>query len=612
LSHWIKSSFVKFGLKDPPAITAKSDHYSTYIDEILARMHVSQVKTSRVLEISFQGNNPTLVAEITNALTNKFIDKSLELNNAWEGSAAGWMENKLTELNAKLKNSEIKLREFKKSKSFIETKDGRDLVSKKWSEISQELTKATSERLRLESQIQELKALKQEPLKLLLSQPFIFNTNLSELQKSYINLNNELNALLKSKTPQHPDVVLLSKKLNLIKQKIPSEVKNFLSSLEINLRSMAARESILKMSLENQQKEIIKNDGDFQQFKFLMQEVELNEKLHTEILNRKKELEVTANFNSSNIRIVDMAEIPYAPIKPKKGRNIILAALIGIFGGFLMIFFQESQDNAIKREEDVEKNLPYFLWGSIVRLSKDIQSSPFSSFDEFRSLKTQLLLKTKNSPSKVFLITSPKPQEGKAFIATNLAVSLGNSGKSVLVIDADFFNAKIASIFNSNLKPGYLDNLDDFSKITHKTNFQNVWVVPPGGPRIESGSAPDVFLSNEFRSFINDAEKKWDYILIKAPPVLATPDAKVLEKLCHGVILILQAGAHDNLNVHKVFDQLLFGQFSQEQPHSFHNENGNNGKPYSPGKNKLLGIVINKVDRKYKQIEYNYYQRSGQ
>lgn len=609
LSNWLNSSLVNLGIKEDPSELVELDPYNPYIDEVLERLKVAQLKSSRILEITFQGNNPVLVAEITNSLTTSYIDKSLKLFNTLEGNSAGWMDSKLEELNVKLKNSENKLQVFKKRKKFIEAKGERDLVSKKWSEISQELAKATSERLQLESQMRELQVLKDDPLKFLLSQPFSFNANLSELQKKYVRLNSELSRLLKSKTPQHPDVVILSNNLNILKQKIPSEVENFLSSLKINLKAITNREQVLEKSLGKQRNEIMQSDSDFVQFKFLMQEVELNEKLYSEILNRKKELEVTSNFNSSNIRIVDKAEVPYLPVEPKKGRNIILGIFIGLFFGGLLIFIQESQDKALKREEDIGESLSYFHWGSVAVLPREYFSKLFTQPEEFRSLKTQFLLRTKSSPHKIFLITSPKPKEGKTFIASNLAAFLGNSGKKVLIIDGDLYNSKIASIFESKQKPGYLDGIQDCNHIVHKTGYENVWVTSPGGLDQDKIEPSDIFLSNAFQFFVKEAEKRFDYILIKAPPVLATPDAQVLEKLCHGVILVIQSGAHEPIDVQKVFGKLLSGQLKQNLVHSLFSNKEDGGDSGLKGNNKLLGVVINKLDRKYKQIEYNYYQQ---
>ena len=601
----LRNMFQSMGkdLKKTSPESTNPGSYSLLIDQILKRLDVKQVKSSRVLEISFQGKSPSLIAEITDSLTHEYMVKTREWYSRSDGNTTGWLDKKLRDLNLKLKKSENKLRQFKQKRNFTEAKDGTDLVSKKWSEISKELTKAASARLRLETQIQELKALKDDPLKLLLSQPFLFNANLSELQKKYIDLNNELSSLLRSKTTQHPDVVLLKKKLQILNQRIPSEVDNFLSSLSINLKAAVNQEKTLERALEKQQKAIMKTDNDFQQFRFMKQEVELNEKLYNEILNRKRELEVTSNFNSSNISIVDSAEIPYIPIKPRKGLNIITAFLLSTFMGFLLIFYQESQDKTLKMDTDIDDHQPYFLCGSIARIPKKGLSSSFSGPEEFRSLKSQFLLKTKDTPNKVFLITSPKPGEGKTFVASNLAISLGNSGKKVLIIDGDFYNSKIASTFSCSEKVGYLDGMRDCNHVFHQTNFKNVWVAPSGGSALETPKSSDVFFSEEFRFFLKGAEARWDYIFIKAPPVLATPDAKVLENYCHGVLLVIQSGTHDPIGVQKIFNQII--------PKKSKRRSGDNGNSHSHEPSKLMGIVINKIDRKYKKIEYNYYQKLG-
>ena len=603
LKAWFKSLSANSDLTDASSKSFEPYPYGLLVDKIKNRLDVKQVKSSRVLEISFQGKSPPLITEITNALTQEYIVKTREWYNASDGNTAGWIDNKLSDLNLKLKNSESKLQRFKQNRSFVEAKGGRELVSRKWSEISQELTKAASARLLLQTQIHELKSLKDDPLKLLLSQPFIFNANLSELQKNYIALNNDLSSLLKSKTPQHPDVVLLTQKLDLMNQKIPSEVDNFLSSLNIKLKATINQEKALTRVLEEQQKTIMKTDDDSLKFRFLKQEVELNEKLYNELLNKKKELEVTSNFNSSNISVVDSAEVPYLPVKPKKGLNIILAFLLSTFIGFTLVFFQESQDKALKTEADVDDHLPYYFWGSIARIPKKNGSSSFANLREFRSLKTQFLLKTKDSSNKIFLVTSPKPKEGKTFIASNLAISLGISGKKVLIIDGDFYNSKVTSIFNSTEKTGYVDDLNDCNKIFHKTGFDNVWVAPSGGVTREIMSTPDVFLSKGFQLFLKGAEERWDYILIKAPPVLATPDAKVLEKFCHGVILVLPSGTYDSASVQRIFNQLVsWGPKYRTE---------DQGKPHIDKPAKVMGIVINKMDPKYKEIEYKYYQNLG-
>jgi polysaccharide biosynthesis transport protein len=605
LRAWFKSLAMKLDLKNVSSESHKQDPYSLLIDQIMERLQVGQVRTSRVLEISFQGKSPPLVAEITNTLTDQYIVKTLNLYNTSDGNIAGWLDRKLRDLNIKLKDSKNSLQQFKRKRNFIEAKGGRDLVSTKWIEISQELTKASSERLHLETKIQELKALKDNPLELLLSQPFLFNANLAGLQKNYIALSSELNSLLRSKTSQHPDVVLLNKKLSLLNQKIPYEVDNFISSLTIKLNAAVNQEKSLERVLENQKKKIMKTDNDFLQFRFLKQEVELNEKLYNEISNRKKELEVTSNFNSSNIRIVDSAEVPYLPVKPNIGLNIILAILSSVFVGLFLVFLKESQDKTLKMDADIEDHLPYFLCGSIARIPKKSLSSSFSDPNEFRSLKAQFLLKTKDSYNKIFLITSPKPGEGKTFITSNLAISLGKSGKKVLVVDGDFYSSKIGSIFNCNKNLGYLDDLQDCNKIFHETNFKNVWVAPAGGENLKTMKTSDVFFSEPFRFFLKEAEARWDYIFIKAPPVLATPDAKVLEKFCHGVILVLPSGVYDPASVQKIFNQ--FDSVSRKPKQKA----GDNGKQHIHEPTKLMSVVINKMDRKYKKIEYSYYQNFG-
>src|SRR6185369_15557171 len=152
----------------------------------------------------------------------------------------------------------------------------------------------------------------------------------------------------------------------------------------------------------------------------------------------------SGGMSVSNIQIVDNAIIPDGPIKPNRIKNMLLALLLGLFGGISAAFFIEYMDDTFKTAEDVDKaiNLPLL---DIVPLT-DVKDGPLfvlsnpksATAESFRTIRTGIMLSSLDeNPLKVLLVTSATPNEGKSTIATNLAVAMSQMGERVLLIDVD-------------------------------------------------------------------------------------------------------------------------------------------------------------------------------
>jgi capsular exopolysaccharide synthesis family protein len=297
---------------------------------------------------------------------------------------------------------------------------------------------------------------------------------------------------------------------------------------------------------------------------------------------------------------VDRARVPVRPSSPNKKRNLILALILGLGGGVGLAFLFDFLDNSIKTSEDVERyaGLPtlgvvpkFSLAGAsreysyghrlkgrtetpqlgtgtmdasatvpqaaegqtprpfVAEVEKSDQPGtielvphffPNSRLAEsYRSIRTALLLSSADSPVKTIAVTSALPGEGKTVSVANLAITLAQSGKTVLVVDADLRRPRQHRLFKIKNTFGlttYLTDSVELKDVVKSTEIPNLFVVNAGP--IPPNPA-ELLGSDKMARFIKMMKDECDYILFDLPPMLEISDALVLGAKVDGMVLVV-------------------------------------------------------------------------
>ncbi|SDH74096.1 CpsD/CapB family tyrosine-protein kinase [Desulfosporosinus hippei] len=207
--------------------------------------------------------------------------------------------------------------------------------------------------------------------------------------------------------------------------------------------------------------------------------------------------------------------------------------------------------------------------------------SPIS--EAYRTLRTNVQFTSVDTKTKKIMITSSGPREGKSTTVANLAVSIAQSGKSVLVIDADLRNPTQHKLFE-------LGNLEGLSTFLVQDDQEKDFIKEtpvPGVKVLTGGPIPpnpaELVGSQRMRRLIEEVSEQFDVVLIDTPPIIAVTDAAVLAQEVDGVILVLASG-----EVNKEYAQRAKDQLDKVGA-------------------KILGAVINKADLKTSEYYYYYY-----
>ncbi|ODA40169.1 CpsD/CapB family tyrosine-protein kinase [Desulfosporosinus sp. BG] len=207
--------------------------------------------------------------------------------------------------------------------------------------------------------------------------------------------------------------------------------------------------------------------------------------------------------------------------------------------------------------------------------------SPIS--EAYRTLRTNVQFTSVDSETKKIMITSSGPREGKSSTVANLAVSMAQAGKSVLVVDADLRNPTQHKLFGLDNGQGLSVALvqdQDYRQYIQETAVPGVMVIT-GGP-IPPNPA-ELVGSKRMKRLIEEFSLQFDMVLIDTPPIIAVTDAAIIAQEVDGVILVLAAG-----EVNKDFAQRAKEQLDKVGA-------------------KILGAVLNKVDMKTSEYYYYYY-----
>jgi capsular exopolysaccharide synthesis family protein len=292
----------------------------------------------------------------------------------------------------------------------------------------------------------------------------------------------------------------------------------------------------------------------------LTSELQIATGLYSTLAQKLEELRVNEQLEIGAGRVVSVAVANPVPVSPQPLRNVALGLAVGLILGLGMAFLLEYLDNTIKSSDEVEKLLGAPVLGHIP--SEKLQSGEVrrltitqhpNSFaaESYRSLRNSLDFVNFEHDIKVLLITSSAPGEGKSTVAANLAASLAQTGKRVVLVNCDFRRPSTEHFFDTNETLGLSDVLAGaftLNAALQESGVPNLWVLAAG----KVPPNPSALLgSTGMEETISALRDSVDWIIIDSPPLLAVADAGVVARWADGVLMVTRVGSSTRDAAHK-------------------------------------------------------------
>ncbi|MGH3365752.1 MAG: polysaccharide biosynthesis tyrosine autokinase [Nocardioidaceae bacterium] len=262
------------------------------------------------------------------------------------------------------------------------------------------------------------------------------------------------------------------------------------------------------------------------------------------------ELEKAPGKKRSPIKatVVDAADLPNTPVSPQPLRNVGLAAILGLLVGIAIAVLRETLDTTLKSADDVNAITGTSLLGTIRYDASATQRPLITSLNNhaprveaFRVLRTNLQFVDVDRSAKTIVVTSSLPEEGKTTTAANLAIALTQSGYQVALVEADLRRPKIAtylrlesSVGVTTILIGRLDCEDATQTWDHRLTVLTSGAIPP--------NPAELLQSNAMRDLLDNLQKRYDVIIVDAPPLLPVTDAALLTAQADGALLVVRHG----------------------------------------------------------------------
>jgi succinoglycan biosynthesis transport protein ExoP len=569
--------------ENPPAEASVAAEDLSVQETVLAgfedRLEVKPFRRSRAVEISFVSRDPNLAARVVNSLASNYIEKNLEAR--WDATqkASEWLSQQMLDLKAKLEKSQDELQKYAADNDllFLETDKGNseNVVNQSLRGLQEELTKTQAARYEKESLYRLVQSSDYGSL------PGVFdNKLLQDLSVRLAEVQRERAQVGTTFTDNYPKVQQIQNQVVEIQAALQRERQRAAQRISNDYFAALRREALVQHAFVDKQKQANLIAEKSVQYGILSREVESNKTMYEGLLQRLKEAGVSAGLKASNIRIVDPAKPPYKPVSPKVSLNLVLAAILGLGLGVCAAFLQEHFDQTIQNEQDVERflRLPALAFipsleslnghplkgrtrldrGSTLGLSDAqnlpdeivVQSLPGDDLasrknadlsESFRELRTSVLLSSGGRSIGSLLVTSALPAEGRTTIAANLAISLAQLGRRVLLVDADMRRPAMHKYFpqvGSRLC-SYLAGEGTWQDMTYHTTVRGLYVLLSGPPPVNPA---ELLSSDRMRALLQEAAKEYDFVILDSPPLLNVADTRILASVVDATILVVKGG----------------------------------------------------------------------
>ncbi|MEZ9145886.1 polysaccharide biosynthesis tyrosine autokinase [Vibrio sp. 10N.286.52.C3] len=295
----------------------------------------------------------------------------------------------------------------------------------------------------------------------------------------------------------------------------------------------------------------------------MTRDVEVNQQIYIQLLNKVQELSIIKAGTVGNVRILDDAQAYARAVKPKKPLIVVLATLLGGMLSVAFVLVKAAFHRGVESPDQIEQiGLPVYAavpksdlqveltnrFKSKKKQTKGTQallaeSNPADlSIEALRGLRTSLHFAMLEAKNNILMISGPAPSIGKSFISTNFAAVAAKTGQKVLLIDADMRKGYLQQSFGVNWDNGLSDVLSskqEFAQSVKSTPVENLEIITRGQV---PPNPSELLMHPRFAELMEWASKEYDLVIVDTPPVLAVTDPSIVGAFAGTTLMVARYG----------------------------------------------------------------------
>jgi polysaccharide biosynthesis transport protein len=573
---------------EPPKVDESPDE-SGLVNAFISRVSVDPVVGSKLVDVTFDSTDPKLAMLATNTLADEYVEQNLEVKLRSTQNMIEWLDKELVKQQQKVEDSERALANYRETKNAMSLDDKQNIVLVRLNKLNDDLMMARSRRGQKQAVYDQLRSL--PPGQSAETIPAIAqNPDVATAKSKVSGIQSERARVAERYGEKHPNMQKALADLTEAQRQYELTVSRAAMSLKNDYETAVLEEQTYSRSLEaakSDAQDLSKKSVDYN---VMEREAKTNREIYSALLTREKELSVSSNSRQNNVRVIDHAEVPGAPMAPTGRRTWLLSFAVGLALAVGVAYGLDYMNDTIKTPEDVTRRLKLPFLGLVPSVRGDkhpvLASShvPHDFGESFRALRTSLISKYPGEGTKTIIVTSAQPLEGKTTTAANIGMALAYGGSRVLLVDADMRRPGLH-------RPLRLTNERGLSQVLiGQARVRDVIqrTVDPNLLAITAGRTPpnpsELLASERMKTLLaNLSHGPFDWIIIDTPPVLAVTDAVILAPIVSGLTFVIGAEMTRRRLAERAIDILM-----QSRP-------------------KYAAVVLNKVDFARNKYYYSRY-----
>ena len=518
---------------------------------------VSRDAASRTITITARSSDPYEAMFLSNTLSELYIEDSKRQRKKETTGARLFIEGEIVIIKEEFEMASKEMLAFKDKYKIVDLEIETKIAIEKLAELMKQKEDNIIDLSETREKIKTLKAqlgktsLQGQPS---FSVPTLIlkeNPQIQKIMEELSQLRSKLAGELTDKTEKHPDVIVLKQQITELEKDLEKEVRvNQVTSTDLSEleRQLAA----LQVHLDGVNQDINRYASLIKTLPVkTAEEAKLKlglsaaHEIYGKLLDYANRLSIAESMALPDAEMIQPAEKPYQPKRPRKILNGIIGAFIGLFFAFGLAFLAEYIDDTIKTPEDFEPYKEMAFLGSIplIKAQKLIAAMDVNDpvSEAYRAIRYGIKYASLDKPVKSFIITSSRPKEGKTLTAANLGISFSQTGLKVILVDTDLRRPYLHELFQKTNQRGLTNAITGectLEEAITDTGLEGLSLLPSGPTPPDSGR---IFESERLKEFIMLLKKIFDIVILDSAPLLIKSDATVLGRYVDGVIYIAEA-----------------------------------------------------------------------
>ena len=568
---------------------------------VAGSLEVKPIVGTDVLQVFYRDADPKLAASIINQVIEVYVQEDTLSNRAAPASALKFIKAELPKVESTVAKAETDLRQFKTQNNIAslskEAENNIDTIGALKKEIEAIAANLEDINGRFEQLQSRLNVSWTEAVAISSLEQSAVPQLVEELQQVRVDLIDrrdrfsdnapqilslqekeaELEALLDRQIAEIQGEqqigTLKNKILNIGFRNSEQKMIGELARLGVERSGLQKKLAALENNLETRQQSMKNLPLLEEQQRELERRVQATQSTYQNLLSRLQETQVAENQNVGNVRIIADAVVPQQPVGSARKKLVVLVGgALGLLFGGAIAFFLDFQDRSIKNSKEAEDIFGYPLQGVIpdlkqlagndalesqtleltdygdrhnsLVLNQDYDLNTLRAREAYHLLQANLKFHSMDWDRKAIAVTSSVPQEGKSQIAANLAKSIAQIGRKVLLVDADLRRPSQYSIFGLSNSVGLsnvlLEEIEPESAV--KLALPNLDILTAGDT--QSNPVP-LFHSQQMRALSETFFGRYDCVILDTPPLNGMADTVILSNIVDGFLLVVRPGLVD-------------------------------------------------------------------